>query len=446
MSLITDIFSGIENALLGIGSSTIAAVTKGPTGDTRAGDITISAITLISEDQQRQYDLLSQCKSFEIFESISSPAIFAELSIADSIGLYQSFPIIGEEYVSISFKTPGSQTNAKYLLRVNKIMNKQVNAINKMVTYTLQLVSAEVIRNAVQVVNRPYNDSINNIVNTILTLDLQTSKPISIDPTIGIEQGLLTNTKPFKAIDFLRRRAVSSKYKSSAFVFYESRDGYVFSTVEHLINKGKQAVNSGATDKTFFFDTARHENISTVDIRNIVAYNQTSFGDTITKAVDGGIYNQVSSFDMITGSMKKNTFLNDGTTAFQGLDQTSSPVNTAGFISKHGRTTSVMKLIPINSALATTTRVDRTGALMAFAHQITQNIVNVFVYGDSELRVGDVIGCTFPAATGADNTGSARLESGNYLVSKVRHMVVNSDRPQHMIAMELMKGDFAQPA
>ena len=154
-----------------------------------------------------------------------------------------------------------------------------------MVSYKLQLVSAELMRNATRYVNRSYNGNINDIVTSIIKEDLQTEKPINIDKTSGIEKGTITRLNPFQAIDFLRRRAVSNEYKSSSYVFYESRDGYVFTTMEKLISLGQRSIDSGHNDKEFFFDTVRHDNIADVSIRNIISYNVISFGDTITKAV-----------------------------------------------------------------------------------------------------------------------------------------------------------------
>jgi hypothetical protein len=444
MSLIQDVFKGLETMLLT--QDIPAATIKNTSNDIKAGDITIESITLISEDQQRRYELIAQCKAIDIYESITSPVICAELSMIDSIGLYQSFPILGEEYVSIKFKTPGTQKSSSYLFRVNRLMNKEVAVNNLYVTYTLQLVSAELIKNASRLITKPFKDNIHTIVETILKDDLQTSKPIRVDKTSGIEEGVLSNLKPLTAIDYLRKRAVSAEFKTSAFVFFESRDGFVFTTVEKLIKDGKRNIDSGKSDKTFFFDTVRHENISTVDIRNIIAYNQLTFGDTITKIGKGGLHNEVSSYDLITGNIKKIKYTNDGKASTDGIDKNSAPINTKGFISKHSKTTGLKRIIPISSDLPTTNRVERTGILTAFTHNLTQNIVQVYVYGDSELKVGDVIKCNFPSAIDVENAKVARLESGNYLISKLRHIIMNSDRPQHMISLELLKGNLSENA
>ena len=442
MGFINDIFSGIEKELLNKIPTSIEDVGKSSSDDFKPGDIHIESLTLMSEDKQRKYDLLAQCKGINIFESLTSPVIFAELEIADSMGLYQSFPIIGEEYVLIKFKTPSSKTSSKYLLRVNKIINKEVKQNNMMMTYTLQLLSVELIRNSTRLMTLSYKDTIDNLIKQITNDGLGTEKPIKVSKTSGIEEGIITKLRPLEAIDFLRRRAVSNEYPSSSFVFYESRDGFVFTTVEELIEKGSKSLE-GYSDKEFFFDTNRNINLKDVSFRNILAYNQVSFADTISKAQEGGIANEVNTFDLVTGNVKNLKYKDDGSTSFKQLDKNGAPTNSTSFINKNSNTTSVKQLIPISSDMSTTKRPEKVSLLTAFAQNITQNIIRIHIYGDSEIQVGDVIKCMLPSAVvGESSNKLSRLESGNYLVAKVRHIILNSDRPQHTIALELIKGNY----
>lgn len=449
MGFVNDILSSVEKLLLGAipGSERLSGSGKGPSDDIIPGDIEIIGITLLSEDQQRQYDLMGQCKSIDIFESLTSPAIFAELSIADSIGLQQNFPIIGEEYVSISFRTPKTEGEpAQYLFRVNQIKDKEIKENNKMVTYSLQLVSAEIMRNASREITKTYEKNIDAIVRDIITEDLSTEKPITIDKTSGIEKGNITNMTPLKAIDFLRRRAVSTEFESSSFVFYESRSGYFFTTIEKLMTDGQKQFAAGATDKEFFFDTSRKDNVSNVTMRNILAYNQMKFADTVSKVQHGGLTNEVQAFDIITGGLKKVTYTNNvGQDKFKFADENSASMNSTGFNRRHGKTTSSSKFIAVRSDKPSNSLPERLSTSQAYAQHISQNIVQIHIYGDSEIQIGDTIRCNFPSAVSADNdTGIARLDSGNYLVVKVRHMIINSDRPQHTISLELIKGGLIE--
>ena len=83
--------------------------------------------------------------------------------------------------------------------------------------------------------------------------------------------------------------------------------------------------------------------------------------------------------------------------------------------------------------------------ISSYANKLTQNITQIHVYGDSDVTVGDMIKCSFPSTVESDDTtGVSRLDSGNYLVAKLCHIIINSDRPQHTMSFELIKGGFTE--
>lgn len=456
MSFINDIFNSVQKLVGGVLGEVfdnlgVDGGSKIIDGDFRGGDVNVKSLYLLNEDQTRQHDLLPYVTSIDIHESILSPVIYAEVTLQDNVGLMQEFPIIGEEYIRITFSTPAATTDASYMLRVNKVKNKNINTNNKMVSYTLQCVSPELIVNAARYVNWVVNDNISNVVQQLVSTNagLETSKSLKVDPTSGIESVVLTRKQPFVAIDFLRQRAVSDEYQSSSWVFFENRNGYHFTTVEKLISDGmKNAGNDLISDKQFYFDTTRNQSYSAETMRNILAYNQITFGDTISRVQHGGLTNIVNQYDMITGGVTKVNYTNNiGADAFKKADESAANVNTSTFNRIHGSTTAATCFIPVSSDRPETDRAERISKSLAYAETITQNIVQIHIYGDSDITVGDMINCTFPAATSIDNDKNvSRLDSGNYLVSKLRHIILLGDRPQHTISLELIKGNLTEAA
>lgn len=446
-NIIQNVFKEIESVLGGISSGTFneSINAKTPNKTVVPGDIDLKDIILISEDQTRSYSLMSQVSTIDIYECITSPVIFAELRVADSIGLLESFPILGEEYVKISFTTPKSgNAVTNYVLRVNKVIDKELNSNNKRLSYTLQLVSAELINSSNKLITKNITDSISNIVSDIIKTNIATSKPVKIDTTSGIDEILFTKFTPFRAIDYLRQRAISSEYKSSSFCFFENKNGYNFTTIEKLIDTGSKTLAKSNHSKTFFFDTARKDSFENVTVRNILAYNQVSFIDTMSKVADGGLNNIVQQFDLITGDIKQVTYTdNIGADAFKKTSSSSVNTNTSGFTKKHGMSTSVTKFIPVRSDKPKVFLQEKISNLQAYTHKISQNITLIQVYGDNSITVGDMIECRLPSGIdSAKDRGTSRLLTGNYLVSKVRHSIINGDRPQHTMSLELIKGDL----
>jgi len=449
MSIIKDLFRSIEKQLLNglIDLAFGEGINAKRTDDFHPGDVNVIDIILMSEDSQRAYSLMSQAVTIDIYESIMSPVIWADIQISDSSGLLQSFPIIGEEYIKIVFGTPMSPSTASYLLRVNSVNNKQVTQNSRKITYTLQCCSAELMKSVKQHISIKKTDTIQDIVLSIFDEYIKTDKPVFVDTTTGIEEISISGFTPFQAIDMLRQRAVSNRYQSSSFCFYESRYGYHFTTLERYLEDGANIVEKGETDKVFFYDTVRHESIDNVTYRNIIAYNMISFGDSITKVSQGGLTNEVQQFDMITGDVRKVTYTdNIGADAFKSSSQTSSSGQSTSFTRQHGGTATITRLVTTRSDTGSSDLAEKLSKSQAFAQKLSQNITQVHIYGDAELSIGDVIKLTLPS--GIDTTTGrntiSRLDSGTYTITKIRQMITMGDRPVYSQALELIKHDLQE--
>lgn len=425
-----------------------------------AGDIEIIDITMVSEDRQRRYSLMNMCKSFLVYESILSPVIFAELKIVDPNGIRQSFPIIGEEYVVITFKTPRTKDPAKYFLRINAVNNVELKQGNKTQTYTLQCCSVEVLTNAKTPVDKRFNGTADACIEELLTdkAYLGTEKPVIKESCKGIFEGICPanpqvegspgSPTPFVAIDYLRRyKAASTKYLSHSFVFFENRRGFNFVTIEKMMEDGAKAIAAGASDKEFFLDNNSKLDSRNITIRDIIAYNQPNFATAVSKVQDGAQFKIVNKVDLVTmNTTKLNYTDNEGSAQFKTADGSSAATTTTStFQQNHGKTTAVSMLRFTRSDKSEDFFPDKMNIISSYADKIAQNITNIHIYGDTEITVGDMIKCTFPSTKDTDdNTGKSRLDSGNYLVSKLCHIVLNTDRPQHTIALELIKGGFTE--
>ena len=449
MSIIKDLFQSIEKHLLNglIDLAFGEGINAKRTDDFHPGDVNVIDILLMSEDGQRAYSLMSQAVTIDIYESIMSPVIWADIQISDSSGLLQSFPIIGEEFIKIVFGTPMSPSTASYLLRVNSVNNKQVTQNSRKITYTLQCCSAELMKNVKQTVSIKKTNTIQDIVLSIFDDYIKTDKPVFVDATTGIEEITISSLTPFQAIDMLRQRAVSNRYQSSSFCFYESRYGYHFTTLERYLEDGANIVEKGETDKVFFYDTVRHESIDNVTYRNIIAYNMISFGDSITRVSEGGLTNEVQQFDMITGNVRKVTYTdNIGADSFKSSSQTSSSGQSTSFTRQHGYKSTVTRLVTTRSDTSSSDLAEKLSKSQAFAQKLSQNITQVHIYGDAELSIGDVIKLSLPS--GIDTTTNrntiSRLDSGTYTITKIRQMITLGDRPVYSQALELVKHDLQE--
>jgi hypothetical protein len=230
-------------------------------------------------------------------------------------------------------------------------------------------------------------------------------------------------------------------------VFFENRRGFNFVTIEKMMEDGAKAIAAGASDKEFFLDNNSKLDSRNITIRDIIAYNQPNFATAVSKVQDGAQFKIVNKVDLVTmNTTKLNYTDNEGSAQFKTADGSSAATTTTStFQQNHGKTTAVSMLRFTRSDKSEDFFPDKMNIISSYADKIAQNITNIHIYGDTEITVGDMIKCTFPSTKDTDdNTGKSRLDSGNYLVSKLCHIVLNTDRPQHTIALELIKGGFTE--
>lgn len=405
----------------------------------KPGDITIEDITLQSRDLKKQFPLMDHAKVIDIFESVLSPVIFAEIGIADAIGLKQSFPILGGEYITIKFKTPGNKKSTFYKFIIQSITNVTTVPSAKMITYTIKCVSAEILRNATRLIDRIVDGVLSDAISIIIDEDLGTTKNKNIEKTQGVEKHTITRLHPFIAIDYLRQRATSTRYKSSSYAFFENKNGYNFVTMESLLEKGQKGLENSSNK--FFYDTMRNEDATNDNWRDILAYNYIISNDLITQAHEGGFNNTLKTFDIITGNYAEYKYDDSkGADQFKTSDKNSHLGISTKDIKEFSANNARSKIVAVNPDISNEKLGEKYVNAQAFAQKLTQNILQIQIYGDNNLTVSDAIEVTLPSATGMDDdSGKSRLDSGNYLITKLRHTIINGDRPQHTISLELIK-------
>ena len=412
---------------------------KAVINDIIAGDVDIISLEYTSIDANKTYDFINQVKIINIYESIFKAAIFAELEVADPAAILQDVNIKPGDYFTISFKTSKSNSDATtYILGVHAISNLSMKSNLKMQTYTIRLVSPEALRNSVSAMSLKFKDSPSNVVRQIFNSYIKTDKKVNIDGTRSIEDlPPFTAMRPFAAVNYLLRYSYSSKYKSSAYVFFENKNGYQFTSIEKLIEQGvKSQKGSSTSDKEFFYDALTKEATENVTLRNILALKKISSGNFLDASK---VTNRVNTYDFTRGNYTSFLF-SAGNEEFELLSGKSKTPNLTNFDQSYGKLTKEIEFVPISSDVTDKDLSKYLAKRKGFSRFLEQDIMQILVYGDTELTVGNVIKCTIANPTTFDsNKSAAAKKSGLYLVSSLRHMIINTDRPQHLISMELRR-------
>lgn len=415
-----------------------------------AGEIEITQFDLVSLDGKARQSIISQVVTFDIYESIMMPLIFCQVMINDSINLIEKFPIIGEEYLEISFKNPELNSQQSFKFKTASVTNKFTEGQGKKLFYIINAASEELLLNSSRLIQRQYpNGNPYDMIADILTKDLKTKKKLRTDARTarGTDRITLTSQAPLQAIDLIRKRTVSKKYRSSSYVFFENREGFNFSTIEHLIFTGKNAIG----DKIFFYDSNVNDSTQNINIRNILAYQQIATTNISDLVGEGGLANRTISLDLKTGSLNTIDFnFSQQIDKFIQTDSDNiSKLKTSSFMNKYaskpGSDNLRQSMMPKSSNLGDSFREEASGFLKSYVNQLMQNITRVYVYGDAAVTAGNIIKLKFPEITGgSEKTGDSKLSSGNYLVTKTRHSFVVRDKVTYKMVLECVKPGFGE--
>jgi len=212
-----------------------------------------------SSDGSRNVDISAGVIAFTYFENIFSPTITARAIVVNTGNtvkgedgrmqtVFNGLPIRGGERLLI--KIAGNSNINKGLdfsdrpsryFHVGSVTNVLIDEGTE--TFTLNLVSRETITNETVRVGKkfPTSQKISDSVKNILKDYIKTDKNIEVDPTQN-PYGFIGNMKkPFSIITWLASKSVpgkgSSKDSSAGFLFYETKEGFNFRSIDNLIDE-----------------------------------------------------------------------------------------------------------------------------------------------------------------------------------------------------------------
>lgn len=415
------------------------------------GDIIIESLKLINIQNGKSLDIFDQVHSINIFESIKAPVISGIIDIIDGINMKEEFPIV-QHKCKIAFKIKNEKNlpTRSFELLITEISNSVIDPNSNYSNYQLILCSTEILDNAKQLFTISMRKrKIDDYINYIMTDIIKTKKNIVMDPsgTKGIQDLDLIQMKPFQSIDFLRRRAVSTKYKSSAYSFFENKEGFVFAPIEYLFEQDNRKIKNGE----FFYDTDIKQDITNMHFRNILAYNHITQQSTAKMLQEGALKNTTTSLDLRTRSYQVTTFdLKEQFKNFVFPGKTKS-LNVGNFEEEYGKVPSISNFSINSSKNPNDHLVDKIGFNKAFVELLTQNILRILTWGDSNLSAGYRIQCHTPAVDGKTTIKSNKKNEdssyfgGEYLISSIRHMFNKVEgKYRYFNSMELIKGIYGE--
>jgi hypothetical protein len=196
-------------------------------------DYSIDSV-VITNVNGAEYEIKDLVIGVDIYESLSSPYIKCELAIADAANMIETVPIIGQEKVKVIIKDLNLGNTIKRNFYVSAIQN-YIKGNNQSSVYILKLVTEEFMMNSLTLVSQAFTGPIDKSINQILNNYLNSKTKVS-ESTSGDYRLIVPNWNPYKAIDWLARRAITTT--GYPFCFYETlKDGIHFESYESIFKK-----------------------------------------------------------------------------------------------------------------------------------------------------------------------------------------------------------------
>lgn len=410
-------------------------------------------------------DLTALTQEFNIFESMSKPFITASIILSDAVALQTQFPIIGQETVTIKFKTPGNAFLKNVDLTFRVIAIKEYSrAKARQVGYVLNLVSPYIIKDSNTKIRKAYTNvevssMVDDVVKSFLGGELQT-----LEATEGQRTIILPNVSPSYALNYLCRQAKSPIYQSSAYFFYQNADGLHFRTSDDIINpaKKKNRLDGSSLDKYFASEVdtsrgttprdrvtsggSRGQSTKPYDFLQIRSFHFHNLGNYYSGFKTGFLENKISFFDPVTSFYEEKSYkYMENQNIFQKTTQSSSAdflTSTNDYI-KNGE--GFLLFEPTNHLQMNGTPNDQSFEMLnnkIGSKSIFDNLnATVEIAGDSEKRCGEVIDLEFPEY-GALKEIEGKINkfiSGEYIILSLRHIYNSSG---YRVVMNVAKNAY----
>ena len=189
---------------------------------------------------KQEFNIAGGNPTITYFESIKSPAISLSLNFIDVDQLISREGITGGEYLSLRIKVQGYDKEFeikpdKHLLILNSVKNVSTSSSKQVAT--LEFLSVEAIINETSRVNQRFTGNVTDTVKKLLKnkKGIQTKKNIDSDQATNSYSFVGNLKRPFDTIQWLCSKTQSSK-DGTGFLFFETLDGYVFKSIESLLD------------------------------------------------------------------------------------------------------------------------------------------------------------------------------------------------------------------
>ena len=413
-----------------------------------SGSSLYEILILESNDKQRTVDLKLGAVSIDYYEDIFSPTITAKIRVintGDSVigektdklqSIYNGLPLRGGERVRMKVLDRGDEkkgldfasTPSKYLY-VSSITD--VISESQTESFLLNLVSREAITNETTRVARKYTGTIDQSVSKILKDVLKTTKfdTEDIEKSQNPYSFIGNLKKPFTTLVWLASKAVpvSSGDTTAGFVFYQTKDGFKFKSIDGLMKQEPKNKNT-----PYYYTEVNVNETETNNDFKILNYFTDKNQNLIEKLRLGAYASRNLFFNPLNFDISNNTFALSkykGKTESLGANEFKLPTTGEGSNTSLAEIptriiSGILDIGTLDVGISTANNADpekyKSQSLMRYNALLTQT-VSMMIPCNTNLSAGDVIDCKFPKISSEDENELDSEVSGAYIIKELCH-------------------------
>lgn len=359
----------------------------------------------------------------EIIEDIYNSCISGYISIIDTIGLKEFFPIIGEEKIKITFTTDENEflyfNNEFYIIKISNEEN--ITSKSKIVKgLKLYFTSIEQLNNHKYKFSKSYNhQNVSDIFNDIFNNLLNSKKDTNIEETKNSINFVMPYWNPFKSINFLCKHALSKKYNDPGYIFFQDKEKFNFISIISLLK------NNDKKYEVVLHDIKQNEKKTVGYIGNVEEYKQIRTVDILKSLKEGTRGNTVYTWDLSLKSYIKNTIdfekshtnTNIGNYTLFKKDEIYNNSNIDifnNFINDR-----IVGTLEYQNQIHEQTKINLRNRIIY--KLIEENLISVIIAGNSDLTAGKLVDVKYRSAD--KNEMLNEMLNGIMLIKSLKHKI-----------------------
>lgn len=388
--------------------------------DYHAGFIEIVDIILTNQ-WGKKTSLLPFFIEMNIQEDIFMPVIHGNMTLVDSVDLYSTFPIIGEEELTIKYKDYVSDVVTQKFY-VYSVPNKEF-ANEKTSTYILEFCSEELLMSKSIRYSKSYQKMLASDIVADAFSRLKSDKKITIAKTVGLQNYISTYLSPFEVISSMTSRSISAKNEKGSFLFFENSSGFYYESIETLIQK--------PTIKYYIGDASIKSNVGRMFV--IKNYRYESPANKLNNMLTGTHGVKIKTLDLLNRKMTEDNsydHFGDQYKEIKRINSENPDLKTTTEKFKFKSNDSVYKIViqhPENASTKNDVLAKRYNILTSYRNGPKIHAELPF---NATLAVGDMVDITIPKSNVKQESDIIEYDKyiqGKYLVTALRKLIRQGD-------------------